>query len=42
MYVKMEKVIIKLGDIESEKQNIHQHKSPISIEIIDINKVLSI
>ena len=38
----MEKVIIELGDIESEKQNIHQHKSPISIEIIDINKVLSI
>ena len=34
----MEK-IIKLGDIEIQKQKFHQHKGPISIENIDINKI---
>ena len=33
----MEK-IIKFGDIEIEKQKIHQHEEPISIKIIDISK----
>ena len=33
----MEKVI-KFGDIEIKKQKFHQHKEPISIKNIDINK----
>ena len=33
----MEK-IIKFGDIEIEKQKIHQHEEPISIKNIDISK----
>ena len=36
--LEMEK-IIKFGDIETEKQNFHQHKEPISIENIDIDKI---
>ena len=32
--------IIKFGDIEIQKQKFHQHKEPISIKNIDINKVL--
>ena len=36
--IEMEK-IIKFGDIETEKQNFHQHKEPISIENIDIDKI---
>ena len=32
-YIKMEKVI-KFGDIELYKQRFHQHKEPISIEIV--------
>ena len=35
----MEKVI-NFGDIETEKQKFHQHKQPISIENIDINKIV--
>ena len=35
----MEKVI-KFGDIEIKKQKFHQHKEPISIKDIDINKIL--
>ena len=35
----MEKAIIKFGYIEIEKQKFHQHKRPISINIIDINKI---
>ena len=34
----MEKVL-KFGDIEIEKQKFHKHKEPISIKIIDINKI---
>ena len=33
--MKMEKTIIKFGDIEIEKQKFHQHKRPISIKNID-------
>ena len=29
-----EKIIIKVGDIEIEKQNFHQYKRPISIKCI--------
>ena len=32
----MEKTITKFGDIEIQKQKIHQHKRPISIKNIDI------
>ena len=38
-YINMEKVI-KFGDIEIKKQKFHQHKEPISIKDIDINKIL--
>ena len=34
----MEKIIIKFGDIEINKQKFNQHKRPISINSIDINK----
>ena len=37
-YIKIEKVL-KFGDIEIEKQKFHKHKEPISIKIIDINKI---
>ena len=34
--------MIKLGDIEIQKQNFHQHKGPISIKIVDCDeKVVS-
>ena len=36
----MDKTIIKLGDIEIEKQKFHQHKRPILIKNIDINKIV--
>ena len=34
----MDKVIIKFGDIEIEKQKFQQNKRPIQINNIDINK----
>ena len=37
----MEKAIIKSGDIEMEKQKFHQHKRPILINNIDINKIVA-
>ena len=40
VYIKMEKTIIKSGDIEIEKQKFHQHKRPILINNIDINKIV--
>ena len=39
-YIKMEKTIIKFGDIEIGKQKFHQHKRLISIKNIDINKIV--
>ena len=33
------KKIIKFGDIETKTQKFHQHKKPISIKNIDINKI---
>ena len=36
----MDKDFIKLDDNEIEKCNFHQNKSPISINDIDINKVV--
>ena len=36
----MEKTIIKFGDIEIERQKFYQHRRPISIKNIDINKTV--
>ena len=36
----MEKRVITFGDIEIQKQKFHQHKGPISIKNIDIDKVI--
>ena len=36
----MEKTIIKFGNIGIEKQKFQQYEKPISIKIIDINKVV--
>ena len=37
--MKIEERFIKFGDIEIEKQNYHEHKIPIPIKNIDINKI---
>ena len=39
-YMKMEKTIIKLGDIEIQKQTFHQHKGPVSIKNVDTDKIV--
>ena len=39
LYIKIEKTNIKFGGIEIEKR-FHQHKRHISIENIDINKIV--
>ena len=36
----MEKTIIKFSDIEIKKQQFHQHKRPISIKNVDVNKIV--
>ena len=36
----MEKAITNFGNIEIEKQKFHQHKRPITIKRIDINKIV--
>ena len=36
----MENIIIKFGDIEIKKQKFHQHKRPVSIKNVDINKIV--
>ena len=36
----MKRSIIKFGDIEIKKQKFHQHKRPISIKNVDINKIV--
>ena len=33
--------MIKLDDTDIEKQNFHQHKSPILIDNIDVNKIVA-
>ena len=35
----MDKTVIKVGDAEIEKHKLDQHKSPTSINNIDINKI---
>ena len=37
---KWKKAVIKIGDIEVEKQKFHQHKRPISIKNVDINTMV--
>ena len=36
----MDKRITKFGDAEIEKYKFHQHKSPVSTNNIDINKIV--
>ena len=36
----MQKTVKKFGDTEIEKQKCYQHKRPISIKNIDINKIV--
>ena len=40
VYIKIEKMFIKFGNIEIEKQKLHKHERPISIKNIDINRIL--
>ena len=37
---KWKKAVIKIVDIEVEKQKFHQHKRPISIKNVDINAMV--
>ena len=39
-YTKIEKTIIKFGDIQIRKQKFHQHKEPIVIKNIEIDKIV--
>ena len=39
-YIKMEKIIIKLGDIKIKKRKIYQYKRPISINNINVDKIV--
>ena len=39
-YIKIEKINIKFGDIEIEKQKIHHHRRPVSMKNIDITKIV--
>ena len=41
LYIKMEKTITVFGDIEIKKRKFHQNKNPISINNIDIKKIVS-
>ena len=41
VYIKMGKEIVKFGDTEFEEHRFYQHKSPISINNIDINIAVS-
>ena len=36
----MEKTIIKFDNIKIPKQKLHQHKRPISIKNVDIDKIV--
>ena len=40
VYIKMEKAIIKFGDIEIEKQKFFQYKTHISIKNIDTDNIV--
>ena len=36
----MEKIIIKFGDIEVNKERFHQHERPILLKYMDINEIV--
>ena len=38
--IKIEKTIIKFGDIKIKQQSFYQHKRPVSIKNRDINKIV--
>ena len=38
--MKMEKIIIKFGDIEIQKQTFHQHKGTVSIKNVGTDKIV--
>ena len=38
--LKMEKTVIKFGDIEIQNQEFHQHRGPISVKNVDIDKIV--
>ena len=38
--MKMEKTVINLGDVQIKNQKLYQQKKPISIENVDINKIV--
>ena len=40
VYLNLGGKVMKVGDTEIEKQKIHQYRSPILIENIDINKII--
>ena len=40
VYIKMEKTIIKFDDVKIPKQKFYQHKRPISIKNVDIDKIV--
>ena len=39
-YIKMDKKVIKFDVTETEKYKFHQHKIPISVDNIDVNKIV--
>ena len=41
IYAKMDAQIIAFGDTEIEKQKFHNHKNPILIDDVDINKIMT-
>ena len=41
IYAKMDAKIIAFGDTEIEKQKFHNHKNPILIDDVDINKIMT-
>ena len=41
VYIKLGETVIKFGEIEIEKQKFHQHKRPISMKNIDIDKIVA-
>ena len=40
VYIKPEKIILQFSHTEIKKQTFHQHKRPISIKNIDMNKIV--
>ena len=38
--MKMQKTVINLGDVQIKNQKLYQQKKPISIENVDVNKIV--